>query len=213
MPLRSLGNAPAAIRRRPMVMIAEPDWATARHLAEVLNAAGMMVLRPVHGAREAIDQATRAVPDLIVSEVKLDGGADGINAARTISRRHDVALLFVSGQCDESTLHRAAGTGAAGFLVKPFSDGQLLASVRLALFSRPPSDDENSETRHVRLSPREAEIAEALAEGSRVTRIAAALAVSPHTVRNHLRSIFRKLEINSQQELIDVWRRQRDSQN
>lgn len=196
-----------------MVMIAEPDWATARHLAEVLNAAGLMVLRPVHGAREAIEQATRAVPDLIVSEIKLDGGADGINAARTIARRHDVALLFLSVQFDESTLHRAAGTGAAAFLVKPFSDSQLLASVRLALFSRPPSEDENPEVRRVRLSPREAEIAEALAQGSRVTRIAAALTVSPHTVRNHLRSIFRKLEINSQQELIDIWRRQRDSQN
>jgi PAS domain S-box-containing protein len=54
------------------------------------------------------------------------------------------------------------------------------------------------------LSPREQEILELLLEGRRVPKIARRLHISPHTVRNHLQSIFRKVGVGSQAELIDT---------
>ena len=55
------------------------------------------------------------------------------------------------------------------------------------------------------LSPRERQIVELLASGARVVTIAQRLQLSPHTVRNHLKSIFRKLNLRGQHELFDYW--------
>ena len=53
------------------------------------------------------------------------------------------------------------------------------------------------------LSPRESEVVKLLAEGHRVSSIARSLFISQHTVRNHLHSVYRKLEVGSQAELIE----------
>jgi DNA-binding NarL/FixJ family response regulator len=58
-----------------------------------------------------------------------------------------------------------------------------------------------------RLTTRELEIVNRLVSGDRVPSIAKALFLSPSTVRNHLHSIYRKLAIHSQQELIHAFRR------
>jgi len=53
------------------------------------------------------------------------------------------------------------------------------------------------------VSPRESEVLAVLVAGERVPAIAKRLHISPHTVRNHLKSMFRKLEVGTQSELID----------
>jgi len=55
------------------------------------------------------------------------------------------------------------------------------------------------------LSPRERQIVELLASGARVVTIAQRLQLSPHTVRNHLKSVFRKLILRGQHELFEYW--------
>jgi PAS domain S-box-containing protein len=74
-----------------------------------------------------------------------------------------------------------------------------------------PSTNGSSATRAAlpeldRLSPREAEVLEQLLSGHRVTSIADELEVSEHTVRNHLKSMFRKLGVHSQAELVGLVR-------
>jgi DNA-binding CsgD family transcriptional regulator len=61
------------------------------------------------------------------------------------------------------------------------------------------------------LSPRESEVLSVLVAGERVPAIAKRLHISPHTVRNHLKSMFRKLEVGTQSELIDRVRSLADS--
>ena len=55
------------------------------------------------------------------------------------------------------------------------------------------------------LSPRERQIVELLASGARVVTVAQRLEISPHTVRNHLKSVFRKLNLRGQHELFEYW--------
>jgi DNA-binding CsgD family transcriptional regulator len=64
--------------------------------------------------------------------------------------------------------------------------------------SRPPACPEVGS-----LSPRESEVVNLLVEGHRVSTIARSLFISQHTVRNHLHSVYRKLEVSSQAELIE----------
>jgi|WetSurMetagenome_2_1015567.scaffolds.fasta_scaffold68329_2 DNA-binding NarL/FixJ family response regulator len=56
------------------------------------------------------------------------------------------------------------------------------------------------------LSPRERDVLRALLAGHRVASLARALSVSPYTVRNHLRAVFRKVGVHSQEELIETFR-------
>lgn len=53
------------------------------------------------------------------------------------------------------------------------------------------------------LTPREAEIVEQVSSGASTRQVAQQLAISPHTVRNHLKVIFRKLQVHSRGELIN----------
>ena len=55
------------------------------------------------------------------------------------------------------------------------------------------------------LSVRERQIVELLGNGARVSTIAVRLQLSPHTVRNHLKSVFRKLNVHGQHELFERW--------
>jgi len=59
------------------------------------------------------------------------------------------------------------------------------------------------------LSAREREVVDLLANGARVVSIARRLEISQHTVRNHLKSVFRKLDLHGQHELFEYWRSQR----
>lgn len=58
-----------------------------------------------------------------------------------------------------------------------------------------------------RLSPREMEVVRLFMEGHRVSNIAGVLYISQHTVRNHLQSVYRKLGVSSQAELIEKLKR------
>lgn len=73
--------------------------------------------------------------------------------------------------------------------------------------ARKPVSSENDETASV-LSAREKQIVDLLANGARVVTIARQLQLSPHTVRNHLKSVFRKLNLHGQHELYEFWHRQ-----
>ena len=72
--------------------------------------------------------------------------------------------------------------------------------------ARKAMSNENDETSV--LSAREKQIVDLLANGARVVTIARQLQLSPHTVRNHLKSVFRKLNLHGQHELYEFWHRQ-----
>jgi DNA-binding NarL/FixJ family response regulator len=73
-----------------------------------------------------------------------------------------------------------------------------ISSSTLPPSSRPPRCPELDS-----LSPRESEVVQLLTEGHRVSTIARSLFISPHTVRNHLQSVYRKVGVSSQAELIE----------
>ncbi len=78
---------------------------------------------------------------------------------------------------------------------------------RMGVVTDKPSTRPNLERSELaRLSPRERDVLEHLLDGHRVSTIAQRLTVSEHTVRNHLKSMFRKLGVHSQPELIDFVR-------
>jgi two-component system, response regulator PdtaR len=73
-------------------------------------------------------------PDLVVMDVRLADGSDGIGAARELRQRFGIAALLISGQIDAAQAEQAEATN---FLRKPFEARQLRRAIADALRQRP----------------------------------------------------------------------------
>lgn len=220
-------------RSHASILIVEDDLVVAHDIACTLSEAGYVIAGEVPSATDALDAVRRYKPDLVLLDIHLGEGDDGLHIAAAL----DTRVLFVSGRSDLPTVRHAAKTLARGFVVKPFSPAQLLASVELALASSPhgPPDELRTArdtltriahaleqagfTAHVApapgtflrhlpeldaLTPREREIVQQLLEHRRTRQIAKKLFISVHTVRNHLKAIYAKLGVHSQAELMEL---------
>ena len=114
------------------VLIVEDESLVALDMERLVSEAGYDVLAVVDTERDAITEAERLQPDVILMDVALRQG-DGIAAAVAIRSRRDVPVVFVSGNADPATLARVAQTQPAGFVRKPFLGHELLAHLRAAL--------------------------------------------------------------------------------
>ncbi|MBX3271217.1 MAG: DNA-binding response regulator [Sandaracinaceae bacterium] len=213
------------------ILIVEDEPVVARDIEATLLAHGHEIVGIVSSALAALAIARHVPLDLVLVDIELAGGDDGVALAEALP----APVLFVSGHTDADTLRRLRGVGARGFVAKPFTARQLVASVELAL-SGPPLAAPHLERAHralaqiaralsdaglapadpgaagparralpglEALSRREREVLELLLDHRRPPQIAKALCISPHTVRNHLKSIFQKLDVHSQAELLE----------
>ena len=81
---------------------------------------------------QALAMFDRITPDLVLMDIRLRGGMDGLETARALDRDFGVPSLFVSGSLDAETRARAAAARPAGFVDKPYSEAELLGAVRAA---------------------------------------------------------------------------------
>jgi len=82
---------------------------------------------------DAVLKASEEPYDLILMDVRLRGPMDGIEAARTIRGTHDVPIIYLTAYADEATVERARLTEPYGYLLKPFHDRELEATIQIAL--------------------------------------------------------------------------------
>jgi DNA-binding NarL/FixJ family response regulator len=219
----------------PKVLIVEDDVIVGEDLSRGLRASGYEVVGHAVNGDEAMDLTHAATPDVILMDVFLGAGMDGIAVARRIADCMDVPIVFITGCTTDSMIDAAVKAGADGFIVKPFQLRQVTAAIKVALEKREngrrpataltsePLAPGRSNRVHALLSDgtvwtvgepslerfkaipitrREKEIILGLASYRRLPKVAAELGISVHTARNHLKSIFQKLDVHSQDELL-----------
>lgn len=103
--------------------------ATSSILAEL----GYAVTGLAPSAEAAYSAAAEHRPDLVLMDITLRGGVDGIEAARALKDRFDVPILFVTAHADGPTMDRAKTIDPIGYLIKPFSPRQLEKAVASAV--------------------------------------------------------------------------------
>jgi|RhiMethySRZTD1v2_1073278.scaffolds.fasta_scaffold00040_100 DNA-binding NarL/FixJ family response regulator len=118
------------------VMIVEDEVIVAEDLSRGLRACGYDVAGYAVSSDEAIDLAHSVMPDLILMDVALGDGFDGISLARTIANQIDVPIVFVTAYSADSCVDEAVRAGAAGYVVKPFQIRQVTAAIKVALQQR-----------------------------------------------------------------------------
>lgn len=120
---------------RPRLLIVEDEWFIAVESEIILREAGYAVVGTAVTADEAVALAERGRPHLILMDIRLRGARDGIEAAVEIRRRFGIACIFATAHAEPSLRARGAEAEPLAWLVKPYSDRQLLAVVRDALES------------------------------------------------------------------------------
>lgn len=115
------------------VLIVEDEAVTALDLSRELVGLGYDVCGVVDTSAEAVRLALETRPELVLMDVRLADGSDGIDTAREIARGHDTAIVLLTAHSDEATLQRALEVSPFGFLIKPFRARDLKVAIELAL--------------------------------------------------------------------------------
>jgi PAS domain S-box-containing protein len=115
------------------ILVVEDDTGLARLLAAQLRKAGHQVIGIAGGGEEALRLAQSGQPDLVIMDIVLPGGQDGIETAALLAQRQDIAVLYLTAYDDEELFARARATAPFGYLHKPYDEHELHRAVELAL--------------------------------------------------------------------------------
>jgi DNA-binding NarL/FixJ family response regulator len=166
---------------------------------------------------EAITQARKLQPDLILMDFSLPDGT-GLEATQVIlAEQPQAKIVFLTFHEDDERLFAAIRAGAKGYLLKNVSTAKLLAYLRgvrdgeaaitpqmtgrlLEEFARvgPPAASHPAEPAD--LTDREVEVLQWLATGASNQEIAESLVIAENTVKNHVRSILAKLNVENRRQ-------------
>jgi len=118
------------------LLIADDEAIIAMQLSDYLTSAGYDVIGTVSSGEESLRAARKLSPDLILMDIIMPGGMDGIEAARKINRELDIPVIFLTSFADEKLVERAKSAGPYGYLLKPFTNKEIFASIEVALYRR-----------------------------------------------------------------------------
>jgi CheY-like chemotaxis protein len=112
-------------KRRPRLLVVEDEAIAALMMEQTLIALGYEVCDVVDSEAGALEAAEKHCPDLILMDIRLAGGGDGIRAAAKARDRLSIPSIFTTAHSDAATLARAEGAKPVGFLLKPYSRAQV----------------------------------------------------------------------------------------
>jgi DNA-binding response OmpR family regulator len=121
------------------ILIVEDDAILAEAVAALLDHSGHRVVGIADDMMSALSIARVADPELVLMDIKLANGSDGIETARRLQTESSARVVFMTGNRDRQTRERAATVGPVGFLIKPFSPQQLIDIVDDQRWSIPSS--------------------------------------------------------------------------
>ena len=184
------------------VLLADDHQVLREGLRRCLEGAGLEVVGEVGDGMAAVRAVEELGPDVVLMDVSLPG-LDGIEATRQARGvRPDVAVVMLTMYADPTTLREAVRAGAVGYLGKDCATSELIDVIRTVASGQSAlstglagsllaTADADRETV---LSHREVEVLQLVAQGVSTTEVARRLYISVKTVKNHLSSIYEKVD-------------------
>ncbi|MEU1804452.1 response regulator transcription factor [Streptomyces sp. NPDC019937] len=180
-------------------------------LALLSSTAGIEVVGEAGSGEEALAMAARVRPDVVLMDLQLGDGMDGVEATRRLASGAGAVpeeaaprVLVLTMFDTDADIARAIEAGATGYLLKAERPEELFAAIRNAAAGRtalsaPVADRLMAQLRTPRpaLSERERDILQQLARGLGNREIARALFISEATVKTHLGRIYGKLGVDT----------------
>lgn len=176
----------------------------------------MEVLGEAETGKQAVEMAISLKPDVVLMDINMPG-LNGVDATQQIMKDSSGVAVLIITMFDDDTVFTAMQAGARGYLLKGAKGDETLRAIRavangevifspgvaeqmMAYFAR--GINRTPEAPFPELTPREHEILELLAQGLTNGAIAEKLILSPKTIRNHVSTIFSKLQVATRSEAI-----------
>ena len=121
------------MKRRPTIFFVEDDPVLSRVLVWRLEKLGYSVCGFAGNGKEAIQKIAEIKPDLVLLDIELGGGMDGIDVGGTLSARTEIPFIYLTSHAEKQTLERARNTVPEGYIKKPFDAEQLRITIEMAL--------------------------------------------------------------------------------
>ncbi len=174
-----------------------------------------MLLRSYGDAESALEDLPRLKPDVVLMDINLPG-LDGIECVRQLKpRMTSTQFLMLTVYEDNNRLFKSLVAGASGYLLKRTTPAKLLAAIREAHAGGSPMTPQIARrvvqhfqqaaelpTEVQKLTPREREVLDQLAQGFRYKEIVDNLDISSGTLHSYIRSIYDKLHVHSRTEAV-----------
>jgi PAS domain S-box-containing protein/putative nucleotidyltransferase with HDIG domain len=116
------------------ILIVEDESLVARDIENMVKSLGYKVCGIATTGDEAIENAARLRPDLILMDVIIKGTLDGIAAAEKIWEAFHIPIIYVTAYADDQTLRRAKTTEPFGYILKPFDERELKIAIEMAFY-------------------------------------------------------------------------------
>lgn len=124
----------AVLAGRPTrVLIVEDEPPIAKLLALKLERLGYEVSGIVNSGKAAIRETRDKRPDVVLMDIVIPGGMDGIETAGVLQRDFSVPVIYLTSHTDPAVIDKAAGSGAHGYVLKPFREAEVHAMIKLAM--------------------------------------------------------------------------------
>lgn len=176
---------------------------------------GFQVVGEAASGQEAVRLAGELSPDVILMDINMPG-MNGIEASRQIKRDYaDIEIIALTIHDDEEYICELVRAGVSAYLLKDVSADKLIFTIRQVFSGEPVFDPAvtrkllgefrrlNGEHKDLpKLSFRELEVLEHAAKGENNKEIAEKLFISEKTVKNHLTSIFRKINVKDRTQAV-----------
>ena len=166
-----------------------------------------------YSSTQALDMLMNRFPDLVLLDISIKGDKDGIDIATIIRENYQLPFIFLTSFSDPLTLDRAKPTMPYGYIVKPFRDRDIVASIEMAMYryavenNTAALDKSMIENKfNVKLTKMEFQILLLIWQGKSNKHIGDEIFLSINTIKTHIRNIFEKFGVRSRNELIVLLR-------
>ena len=115
------------------VLVVEDERIVALNLKQRLVRLGYEVTGMAPSGAKALAEIERTRPDVILMDINIEGDIDGIETTSRIPTEYHTPVIYLTAYSEQATLDRAKATKPYGYLLKPFSERELHATIQMAL--------------------------------------------------------------------------------
>jgi CheY-like chemotaxis protein len=115
------------------ILIVEDETIVALDIKRRLEKLGYQVTGLAAKAKQVLELVEHDQPDIILMDIHLNDTLDGIDIANLINQKYRIPVIFVTAYSEDSTMSRASQARPYGYLLKPFSERDLYAVIRISL--------------------------------------------------------------------------------
>lgn len=117
------------------VLVVEDEAIVAMDVKYRLESLGYIIPAIASTGEDAVKLSAQTSPDVILMDIMLGKGMDGVEAAEIIHKSSDIPIIYLSAYADEKTLARAKITKPFGYILKPFEERELHSAIEIAIYN------------------------------------------------------------------------------